>query len=835
MNNEDTQTGDEAEMVAPIKKTRRKAVPKVSAEATAQIATQNTLHSEALPAQNVQATQQNQIAPSAQAAPEKKPVVRKPKAKKVVGEPAEVGSVVAEPALQIKSEFVESSSATEFNETSSDSGQQLPLLNNEQTTVERPDRGPRNNRRDRQGRRGGDRTNDQNGERPVRPNRHANNQANRPTGLDGSESAVPVVEEDPLPQFELTAAVGLNAADQSKLGRNNGRNRPRPVDDESSKLHKALADAGLGSRREMEELILQGRVSVNGAPAHIGQRLNPTDQVRVNGRIIRRRVVQLPPRVLLYHKPAGEMVTREDPAHRPLVFDRLPRLQGQRWVAVGRLDFNTEGLLIFTTSGDLANRLSHPRYGWEREYAVRILGRLDEEVRAKLLSGIQLDDGPAAFSAIEDLGGEGANAWYRVVIAEGRNREVRRMFEAVDLTVSRLCRVRFGPVALPSQLRRGRWVELDERDIKLLNTAIREAAQNNRTGLNGDDDNFDSESSPQNGPIGEPTEPLLDENGEPIPVSDSAERPANPGRERGRRPNNRQGQNRNTGRGEPRVASPSGEPLSGNRDANTIDRNRNQGRGQGRNQNPNQRRAHPNRIDASEGISRDPRFSDNSDEFGLLPDMDDPLEYQPPASYIDKTLKRQNDGLDDSVTDDDAWQPKSATAHLEGITRLVRKAARIERPAGGPNAGRGRRPGGQHNGGQGNGANAGRRPRQANKAVPSFTGPMDSKRVDQVSLDQASGQGRRRPDGQNANRGRGVAGQPGAGPRPPGKRRSSGGRNGGGNSGGVNGGGNGGGNRDGNRGGGNRGGGRGQGNANRGNENTGGDSSSGGGSSDGAE
>lgn len=227
------------------------------------------------------------------------------------------------------------------------------------------------------------------------------------------------------------------------------------------KLHKVLADAGIGSRREMEELIIAGRVSVNGEPAHIGQRVKPNDQVRVNGKPITRRNPAKPPRVILYHKPAGEIVSHDDPAGRANVFARLPKMKVGKWLSVGRLDLNTEGLLILTTSGDLANRLMHPRYGAEREYAVRVLGELDEAQQKSLVKGIQLDDGEAKFGSLEFLGGEGSNRWYRVTLTEGRNREVRRMFEAVGVTVSRLIRTRFGEIILPRNLRRGRWEELD--------------------------------------------------------------------------------------------------------------------------------------------------------------------------------------------------------------------------------------------------------------------------------------------------------------------------------------------------------------------------------------
>ena len=248
--------------------------------------------------------------------------------------------------------------------------------------------------------------------------------------------------------------------------------RDLTADDDAPKLHKVLAEAGLGSRRDMEELIVAGRVSVNGEPAHIGQRILPTDQVRINGKPLQRRLSNKPPRVLVYHKPAGEIVSTSDPEGRPSVFDRLPTMKAAKWLAVGRLDFNTEGLLLFTTSGDIANRLMHPRYGIDREYAVRTLGELEEGMRQKLLGGVELDDGIAQFSRIADGGGEGVNKWYRVTIGEGRNREVRRMFEAIGLTVSRLIRTRYGSMTLPRGLKRGRWEEMDEHDVRGLMTLI---------------------------------------------------------------------------------------------------------------------------------------------------------------------------------------------------------------------------------------------------------------------------------------------------------------------------------------------------------------------------
>jgi 23S rRNA pseudouridine2605 synthase len=244
--------------------------------------------------------------------------------------------------------------------------------------------------------------------------------------------------------------------------------RDLTAEDDAPKLHKVLAEAGMGSRRDMEELIIAGRVSVNGEPAHIGQRILPTDAVRINGKLMQRRVNKdnKPPRVLVYHKPAGEIVSADDPEGRPSVFDRLPNMKNGKWLAVGRLDFNTEGLLLFTNSGDLANRLMHPRYNIDREYAVRTLGVLEEGMRQKLLAGVELEDGTASFSKIVDGGGEGVNHWYRVVIGEGRNREVRRMFEEVGLTVSRLIRTRYGAMTLPTGLKRGRWEELEENDVR---------------------------------------------------------------------------------------------------------------------------------------------------------------------------------------------------------------------------------------------------------------------------------------------------------------------------------------------------------------------------------
>ena len=250
---------------------------------------------------------------------------------------------------------------------------------------------------------------------------------------------------------------------------------------DTPKLHKVLAQSGLGSRLEMEQLITQGRISVNNEPAHIGQRIQFGDQIKVNGKPIRYRIAPPPARVLAYHKPVGEIVSSDDPQNRPTVFRKLPRLYQGKWQSVGRLDLNTEGLLLFTSSGELANKLMHPRFGLEREYAVRVLGALSAEEKQRLLDGVDLEDGRAQFGSIEEGGGEGANTWYRVTISEGRNREVRRMLEAVGHAVSRLIRIRYGAMVLPRGLKRGAWMELDERDIRdLMNAAGADRPQSAR-------------------------------------------------------------------------------------------------------------------------------------------------------------------------------------------------------------------------------------------------------------------------------------------------------------------------------------------------------------------
>lgn len=236
----------------------------------------------------------------------------------------------------------------------------------------------------------------------------------------------------------------------------------------TQRLHKLLALAGLGSRREMEALIESGRVTINGQAASVGAAVTEYDIVRIDSRPIRLSFEPELPKVLIYHKPEGEIVSQDDPEGRASVFDKLPRVRGAKWISVGRLDINTSGLLMFTTSGELANRFMHPRYEVEREYAVRIFGELTEGQMLQLTQGIELEDGPANFDVIYPQGGEGANHWYQVVLREGRNREVRRLFEALQLPVSRLMRVRFGPITLPPRLKRGMMLELSPKEVMSL-------------------------------------------------------------------------------------------------------------------------------------------------------------------------------------------------------------------------------------------------------------------------------------------------------------------------------------------------------------------------------
>jgi 23S rRNA pseudouridine2605 synthase len=259
---------------------------------------------------------------------------------------------------------------------------------------------------------------------------------------------------------------------------NRGKNKPTRREEEpqetidyssvkNEKLQKVLARAGIGSRREMERVIAQGRVLVNGLRATLGDRVEFSDRIEVD-----KKRIKLTPneeknvKVLLYNKPEGEICTRSDPEGRPTVFDHLPQLNGERWIAVGRLDFNTSGLLLFTTDGELANSLMHPSSKIDREYLVRIQGKVDDDMKARLVEGIALEDGTARFTDIVDGAGSGQNHWFYCVVMEGRNREVRRLWESQGVKVSRLKRVRFGNIFIPSHVRVGQWTDLNVKEIK---------------------------------------------------------------------------------------------------------------------------------------------------------------------------------------------------------------------------------------------------------------------------------------------------------------------------------------------------------------------------------
>jgi 23S rRNA pseudouridine2605 synthase len=243
------------------------------------------------------------------------------------------------------------------------------------------------------------------------------------------------------------------------------------MEDSKERLQKVMARAGLGSRRQVEDWIRAGRVQVNGAAAELGQKVGEGDRISIDGQPVSVHASSAArdrPRVLLYHKPVGEVTTRSDPEGRPTVFDHIPDIKTGRWITVGRLDFNTSGLLLFTTHGELAHRLMHPSSELEREYAVRVLGEVSPEMLKALTQGVSLEDGKAHFDSIVDVGGSGANHWYHVVLREGRNREVRRLWESQGVKVSRLQRVRYGPILLPRRVSPGKWEELDVKGIQQL-------------------------------------------------------------------------------------------------------------------------------------------------------------------------------------------------------------------------------------------------------------------------------------------------------------------------------------------------------------------------------
>ncbi|MGE3920719.1 MAG: 23S rRNA pseudouridine(2605) synthase RluB, partial [Gammaproteobacteria bacterium] len=247
-----------------------------------------------------------------------------------------------------------------------------------------------------------------------------------------------------------------------------GSGFPDPESKVTEKLQKVIARYGLASRREVEQWISEGRVKVNGEVAEIGNRVSDDARIEIDGHLLNPRAIRTKLRVIAYHKPAGEICSMDDPEQRPSVFDNLPKIRNARWIMVGRLDFNTSGLLLFTTDGELANKLMHPSSEIEREYAVRVLGDVDLEILERLKKGVELEDGPARFDKLVDAGGTGSNHWYRVSLHEGRNREVRRLWESQGITVSRLMRIRYGNVILPRILREGRWVDLESDVIKEL-------------------------------------------------------------------------------------------------------------------------------------------------------------------------------------------------------------------------------------------------------------------------------------------------------------------------------------------------------------------------------
>ncbi|MBX3606340.1 MAG: pseudouridine synthase [Piscinibacter sp.] len=333
--------------------------------------------------------------------------------------------------------------------------------------------GPRGRRRDRRDRRRGDRPDrpEAGAESPAPAEKAGELFADVLAGTFDTEAEPAAADGDAAEQAAETAAeqtAESGPADGTADAGDEPSKRVLAADPDAPKLQKVLAQSGIGSRRDIEDMITDGRIMVNGEPAHVGQRISFGDRIALDGKPVRFRIQPPPPRVLAYHKPVGEVVTNDDPQQRPTVFRRLPRLQQGKWQSVGRLDINTEGLLLFTNSGELANQLMHPRFGVEREYAVRVLGTLDDEARARLLEGVEIEGQSAAFRSIENGGGEGVNHWYRVVIAEGRNREVRKLFDAVGLTVSRLIRIRYGSVVLPRGLKRGVWIDLPEDDVRAI-------------------------------------------------------------------------------------------------------------------------------------------------------------------------------------------------------------------------------------------------------------------------------------------------------------------------------------------------------------------------------
>lgn len=299
--------------------------------------------------------------------------------------------------------------------------------------------------------------------------------SNKPGGdpkLHGKAGADPKKRAKPYAGPKRKPKVDSRAASGSK---SNGQPVTRDYSDvdnsRTDKIQKILANAGLGSRRDMEKALSEGRIRMNGDIAKLGDRAGPADELAVDGRVVKREHREVR-RVLVYNKPEGEICSVKDPEGRPTVFQKLPKLVGERWINVGRLDINTSGLLMFTNDGELANKLMHPSSEISREYAVRILGEVNVDMINRMHEGVELEDGMARFTDIQEFGGKGANVWYHVVVMEGRNREVRRLWESQGVQVSRLKRVRYGKVFMEPELRAGTWREMDRKEVDLLAKSV---------------------------------------------------------------------------------------------------------------------------------------------------------------------------------------------------------------------------------------------------------------------------------------------------------------------------------------------------------------------------
>ncbi len=446
----DTANPDSAE--APAKPVRKRRATKASEEAVA--VTASTVEAPVADESGSEpAPKPKRRRAAASAAPVEEAVAATPAKAAVGSTPAPAAQAVAEAAPSADAAATEGGVDVEGD------------VNAEANTEANPEAGdgPRSRRRGRRDRK--------RGERGDPPNAEAGEAGGEGAAVAG---APPPVETGELFAQVLSGEFDVNGEPEPEVEAEVAEDDPAAPkrvllpDADAPKLHKVLAQSGIGSRRDMEDLIADGHVQVNGEPAHVGQRVSFGDRVQIKGKPVKLRIVPPPPRIIAYHKPVGEIVTHDDPQNRPTVFRRLPRLQQGKWQSVGRLDINTEGLLLFTNSGELANQLMHPRFGVEREYAVRLLGTLTEEHKAMLLEGVDVEGQKASFKSIVDGGGDGANHWYRVVITEGRNREVRKLFDTCGLTVSRLIRIRYGSVVLPFGLKRGVWIDLEEGDVRMI-------------------------------------------------------------------------------------------------------------------------------------------------------------------------------------------------------------------------------------------------------------------------------------------------------------------------------------------------------------------------------